>query len=276
MISKGNRDAWGNAWRRAGRRWEELAPALRRATGWKIWNPGIYGERWHVRFRRRYPPRDHPLLIFGLNPGPYGMAQTGIPFTDIRRLVASLPELALELRKSGEAVEVPGLAPADLRPFLGRSFESSSVRVYRFLERGWGSAELGWSDMAVANPCTLLFIDPAEGKNRTPADLGHAARAHPRGAVLARALGEKTDRLRVLCATEAVEALDPRAVILFGKDVQGALGPALSSLLGERKVIPWEHPARAVPEAWAGGLLSAIRSRGLAPRTSRPAGRLRK
>lgn len=276
MNSAGNREAWGRAWRRAGRRWEALVPDLRGATGWKIWNPGIYGERWHARFRRRHSPGTHPLLIFGLNPGPYGMAQTGIPFTDIRRLVTSLPELALELRRMGEAVEVPGLAPADLRPFLGRCFESSAVRVYRFLERGWGSAERGWSDVVVANPCTLLFVDPAVGKNRTPADLGKAARAGPGGASRARALEEASDHLRIRCATDAVEALDPRGVILFGKDVQGALGPALCGLLGEKKVIPWEHPARAVPESWSAGLLAAIRNRGLDGETSRPPGRSRK
>ncbi len=268
--------SWGKVWRRSARRWEDLAPALRRATGWRIWNPGLYGETWHARFRRLYRPGQHPLVVFGLNPGPYGMAQTGIPFTDIRRLVSALPDLAAELRGRGERVEPPGLAPPGLRPYLSRSFESSAVRVYRFLKKGWGGAERGWTEVVVANPCTLLFIDPAEGKNRTPADLARAARLRGSGRDQVRELVESFGRIRIRCAVESIEALSPRGAILLGKDVQAALGPALRRILGEARVIPWEHPARAVPESWASGLLSALRRRGLTGIAPARAGGLRK
>ena len=33
-----------------------------------------------------------PLAVFGLNPGPYGMAQSGIPFTDLKRVAERLPQ----------------------------------------------------------------------------------------------------------------------------------------------------------------------------------------
>jgi len=163
--------AWNLAWRRCALGWEGLRPCLVRSTGWKVWNPGLYGEPWHSRFRRCYPPAARPLVLFGLNPGPYGMAQTGIPFTDIRRLVSALPALVAELRNAGKRLEVPGLAPVSLPPYLSRTFEASSVRVYRFLERSWGDAERGWREVVAANPCPLLFIDTETGKNRTPADL---------------------------------------------------------------------------------------------------------
>jgi single-strand selective monofunctional uracil DNA glycosylase len=257
---------WGAAWRASAGRWERLVPRLRRTTGWRIWNPGRYGERWHAWFRCCYPPGRRPLAVFGLNPGPYGMAQTGIPFTDLARLTGRLPRLAHELRSAGERLEPPGLAPAGLRPFLERSFESSSVRIYRFLERGWGNSETGWRDFVVANPCTLLFIDPVKRENRTPADLRKRMRAV--GAAASVDLVEECERLRSRCAVEALEALDPRGAVLLGRNVQESLGPLLLRLLGTRAVICWEHPARAVPEVWASGLLSALKERRLSPQDS--------
>ncbi|MCI0658821.1 MAG: hypothetical protein L0170_17350, partial [Acidobacteria bacterium] len=143
--------AWGSAWRRSARRWESLAARIASVTGWRVWNPGRYGERWHSLFRSIYPVREEGILIFGLNPGPYGMAQTGIPFTDIKRLEAQLPTLAGAIRRRRGQLRLPGLAPRSLHPFLSRTFESSSVRVYRFLLLGWGNAERGWREVAVAN-----------------------------------------------------------------------------------------------------------------------------
>src|SRR5258705_10251578 len=94
----GNRSTWGGAWRCSARRWETLAATIASATGWKVWNPGRYGEPWHTLFRKIYPVREGGILIFGLNPGPYGMAQTGIPFTDLKRLEVCLPTLADAIR----------------------------------------------------------------------------------------------------------------------------------------------------------------------------------
>ena len=253
--------AWARAWRRSAASWESLAPRIASITGWKVWNPGRYGERWHASFRRTYPLRPRPILILGLNPGPYGMAQTGIPFTDIKRLRERLPAAAGAILRRAGRLEIPGLAPRSLRPFLGRTFESSSVRVYRFLDLGWGSAEEGWRHVAVANPCTLLFMD-GTGKNRTPADLASAGGRGGRGRDAAHEIRETCDRLRRATAREAMEAVHPRGVILLGKDVGKALGEQVVEALGASAVVTWEHPARAVPEKWAQGLLAEIQRRG--------------
>src|SRR5207249_6825846 len=55
-------DVWGGAWRRSARRWELLAPLIASATGWRVWNPGRYGEPWHALFRGVYPLGVRPLL----------------------------------------------------------------------------------------------------------------------------------------------------------------------------------------------------------------------
>lgn len=261
-------DGWGAVWRRAARRWEAIGRHIRTATGWRVWNPGRYGERWHARFRALYPPVRRPLLFFGLNPGPYGMAQTGIPFTDLRRLTAFLPRLARDLARGPTALTPPGLAPATLRPYLTRTFESSSVRMYRFLSEAFGNAERGVRQAVVANPCPLLFIDPDAGRNRTPADLGRAARAL--GRARRRALLAECARLRRLNAGEAVEALAPRGCVILGRDAQAALHDLLADAVGERRVIDWEHPARAVPGAWAAGLRTLLGERRLLTRQGEP------
>jgi hypothetical protein len=69
-------------------------------------------------------------------------------------------------------------------------------------------------------------------------------------------------RTRCLAARDAVRALSPRGVVLLGKDTQGALGGEMERLLGSAKTLGWEHPARAVPDRWARGLLTEIVRRG--------------
>ena len=253
--------AWGACWRRCSARWGRLAPRLARATGWRVWNPGRYGEPWHARFRALYPPEPHPIVVFGLNPGPYGMAQTGIPFTDVRRVLSDLPRLAAQLARSGSPPVAPGLAPADLRPWLTRTFESSAVRVHLFLRSTYGSTEDGVRRVVVANPCSLLFIDPNGGANRTPADLGRVLRRRAPGQ--ADLLLAACERARRACALDALQTLEPRGAVLLGRDVQAALVTDLESRLGAARVVAWEHPARAVPRTWAAGLRDALDHRGL-------------
>lgn len=136
------------------------------------------------------------------------------------------------------------------------------MRVYRFLELGWGSAEKAWRRLAVANACPLLFVDPASGENRTPAELRRAASRGRRGDVRARELCAECDRLRCLSAREAGQVLQPVGVVLLGKNVQRTLRAEIEERLGRSAVLEWEHPARAVPESWARGLLREIRLRG--------------
>lgn len=260
-------DRFGSFWRWSARRFEPLAREISRSTGWLVVNPGSYGERWHARFRRTYPLRRNPLLFCGLNPGPYGMAQTGVPFTDLKRLRAELPRLATELEATGSALVPPGLAPAPLRPFLTRTFESSSVRVYRFLALVRETAEAALRDVVFVNPCPLLFVERRSGENRTPADLPRELR---RAAGTARAGLERAARLmaafdaaRLEVVTRAVERLEPRGAVLLGRDVAAVIGDSLRARLGARAVVEWEHPARAVPDRWARGLASELRRRGL-------------
>ncbi|MGI6083142.1 MAG: hypothetical protein ACOYEP_09750 [Limnochordia bacterium] len=248
-------------WLDCGGKWDELAGLLRQATGYLVFNPGLYGAHWHARRLELYPPESGGLLGIGLNPGPYGMGQTGIPFTDIKRIRERLPRLREELEEAGERLEVPGLAPSSLQPYLKLRHEASSVRVFRFLEIAFGDAEHGLTQLVFANPCSLLFIDDEEGKNRTPADFRTRIRKRRSewSKTQLQAVLDRVRELRLQCAVAGVRALDARGVILLGRDVQQAIGDELRQHLGVQRVVYYPHPARAVPEAWSAGLTEKLR-----------------
>lgn len=233
------------AWRANGERWETVAKEAR-ALGLEAWNPALYAADVHAAFLRRFPPRQGALLALGLNPGPYGMAQTGIPFTDCRTARDAL----------GIPLEIPGRAPSDLdrrlRKADGRwrgTYERSSLVVYTFLHAAWGTMEDAYANWFVGNPCPLLFLEP-EGWNVTPAD-----------ARLRRI--EAVRELRREAVRRFAAPLKPRGIVCLGNDVAEAVGEVADDLVGAQRVVRYAHPARAVPREWARGLVQELDRRGL-------------
>ena len=232
-------------WGANGRRWEGVARAARR-VGLRVWNPARYALPAYTRYLEKFPPRRGAILALGLNPGPYGMAQTGIPFTDCRTAA----------RRLGIHLELPGLAPDDLRRLLHKpgggwkmTYERSSLGIYRFLDLAWGGLEKAYANWYVGNPCPLLFLEP-DGANVTPAD----TRLRRLDAVR---------QLRQVAVERFASVLKPRGIVCLGKDVAQAVGETAENLVGAANVVRYRHPAREAPEAWARGLVEALRSRGL-------------
>lgn len=233
-------------WRANGRRWERAARRWRPA-GVEVYNPALYAIGLYSKFLERYPPSPRPVLALGLNPGPFGMAQTGIPFTDCRTA-----SLILDTQ-----VPLPGLAPPALRKRLLRengrwrgTYERSSLGIYKALRLSWGELRVAFENWVVVNACPLLFLDSREYRNLTPAD-----------ARLKRLDGFQ--ELRVAALEGFAEALEPRGIVCLGRDVSAALGPAAEKLVGARRTIHYPHPARAVPDLWARGLARGLKRRGL-------------
>src|SRR5262249_24133260 len=159
-----------------------------------------------------------------------------VPFTDMKRLQSHLPRLAAELEASGSTLELPGLAPPELRRFLVRTFESSSVRVYRFLALVHGTAEAAFRDVVFVNTCPLLFVERTSGENRTPADLPRELRraaGPPRGSAGGAArLMAAFDAARVEVVARAVDLLEPRGAVVLGRDAAAVLVKPLRERLG--------------------------------------------
>ena len=48
-----------------------------------VYNPLVYARRSHEAYLRKYGADRRRVLLVGMNPGPFGMAQTGVPFGDV-------------------------------------------------------------------------------------------------------------------------------------------------------------------------------------------------
>ena len=48
-----------------------------------VYNPLIYAWKAHEMYLRRFGRTPKEVVFLGMNPGPFGMAQTGVPFGEI-------------------------------------------------------------------------------------------------------------------------------------------------------------------------------------------------
>ena len=196
------------------------------------YNPLVYARRSHEAYLSRYARQGVEALLLGMNPGPWGMAQTGVPFGEVE-LVRTF--LGIEARVD----QPPRVHPQ--RPIEGFACTRSEVsgrRVWGWVQDRFGSADAFSDRFLVANYCPLVFME-ASGKNRTPDKLPAAER----------------ERLFAVC-DEALRRLvawcRPRRVIGVGafaaaraRAALGADGPPVASIL---------HPSPASPAAnrgWA-------------------------
>jgi single-strand selective monofunctional uracil DNA glycosylase len=197
-----------------------------------VYNPLEYARVAHERYLERYgtPPKE--VVFVGMNPGPFGMAQTGVPFGDVQ-MVRDWMGISLQ-------VDSPkGQHPK--RPVLGfdcaRS-EVSGTRLWGWARERFGTPQAFFARFFVLNYCPLCFME-ASGANFTPDKLPSAEREP---------LFDACDE----ALRESVALLKPRLVVGVGafaaKRAQIALG---SSNLTIGSIL---HPSPASPKAnkgWA-------------------------
>ena len=192
-----------------------------------VYNPLRYAREPQERYLARYARGRKEVLFLGMNPGPWGMAQTGVPFGE----VAAVREwLGIDGR-----VEDPGEHHARV-PIRGFSCTRSEVSGRRF----WGLMRERYSEARefarhcfVANYCPLLFLDEA-GRNITPDRIARQDQA---------ALFAACDRLLEV----VLETLQPRLLVGVGRFAEQrlrALRPA-----GNARVVAIPHPSPANPAA---------------------------
>jgi single-strand selective monofunctional uracil DNA glycosylase len=162
-----------------------------------------------------------------MNPGPFGMAQTGVPFGDVAMVRGWL---GIEGAVGRPAREHPA------RPVLGfgcpRS-EVSGTRLWGWARDRFGTPEKFFRRFFVLNYCPLAFLEES-GRNRTPDRLPPAERA-PLFAACDRAL------------RASLEALRPRAVVGVGRFAADRAAQALAGL--DLPVGTILHPSPANPGA---------------------------
>lgn len=219
-------------WRAAERLSSELEQLRFSPPVTHVYNPLRYAAKPHRAYLRKYGSTKKKVVLLGMNPGPYGMAQTGVPFGEVAHV---RDFLGIEERVDPPEHEHP------LRPVQGfacpRS-EVSGARLWGALQARHKTAERLFEQRFIANYCPLVFMEQS-GKNRTPDKLPRSEQA----ALLAAC----DAHLRKL-----VDTLEPEWVIGVGGFAQASAKRALDGL--SVRVASILHPSPASPIAnrgWA-------------------------
>jgi single-strand selective monofunctional uracil DNA glycosylase len=126
-----------------------------------VYNPLDYARELHESYLERYGQATKEALLVGMNPGPFGMAQTGVPFGDVT-MVRDF--LGLAGRVSAPTRQHPKRFVQGLD--CPRA-EVSGTRLWGWARDEFGTAERFFSRFFVANYCPLVFMEES-GRNLTP------------------------------------------------------------------------------------------------------------
>src|SRR5262249_40784337 len=215
-----------------------------------VYDPLVYAWHAHEIYLRRYGNGHKRVLFLGMNPGPFGMAQTGIPFGEI---AAVRDWLGIEATIERPPDEHPK------RPVVGFNCtrtEISGQRLWGLFAKRFGSAEKFFEEHTVMNYCPLAFVETS-GRNRTPDKLPP---------------GERT-ALFVACdehLREIVRVIEPEWIIGVGdfavKRARDVIASITKLASGPPRVGQILHPSPACPASnndWAGIATKQLRNLGV-------------
>src|SRR6267378_7882249 len=135
----------------------------------RVYDPLDYARRPHAAYLDAYAGSRKRVVFLGMNPGPFGMAQTGVPFGDVCAVRDFLRIQAPVGRPGSEHPKRPVHGFACVRS------EVSGTRLWGAIRARFGTAARFFADHFVANYCPLLFLEES-GRNRTPDKLPAAER----------------------------------------------------------------------------------------------------
>lgn len=132
-----------------------------------VYNPLDYAWEAHRNYLERHAATGPRAVLFlGMNPGPFGMAQTGVPFGEI---AAVRDWLGIEMPVGRPEREHPA------KPVLGFACPRSEVsgrRLWGLFRERFGQPEAFFAEHTVHNYCPLLFLEGTKsGRNVTPEEL---------------------------------------------------------------------------------------------------------
>jgi single-strand selective monofunctional uracil DNA glycosylase len=135
-----------------------------------VYNPLQYAWAAHELYLRRHGNGAKRVVFLGMNPGPFGMAQTGVPFGEV---AAVRDWLGLNAEIQSPRREHP---KRPVRGFDCTRSEVSGRRLWSLFAERFGAAEKFFTDHFVVNYCPLAFLS-ASGSNLTPDKLPAAEQA---------------------------------------------------------------------------------------------------
>lgn len=193
-----------------------------------VYNPLDYAWPMAEAYCERFGASPKDILLLGMNPGPFGMGQTGIPFGE----VAAVRDY---LRLSGVITPPKKMHPK--RPILGLASTRSEVsgqRLWGAIARKHPRPETFFERALVLNYCPLLFLGET-GANVTPDKLDK----------------EERKAMEAVCDASLVEVIElTKAKILVGIGAYAAKRLAL--VTGREDIVTMPHPSPASPLANSG------------------------
>ncbi len=213
-----------------------------------VYNPLRYASRSHARYVDRFATNRKKVVFLGMNPGPYGMAQTGVPFGEV--------SFVRDWLRIKESVGRPAIEHPQ-RPVTGFACtrrEVSGQRLWGAIAQNFGTPERFFETNYIANYCPLVFMEES-GRNRTPDKLPSDEREP---------LFEVCDaHLRSL-----IDILEPTWLIGVGAFAAKRAESALAGREGRRspQIASILHPSPANPRAnrdWSGEVHQQLSALGL-------------
>ena len=209
-----------------------------------VYNPLIYAAAPHNLYLKLAGSSRKQVIFLGMNPGPWGMAQTGVPFGEIP---AVKDWLGIEATVGKPKREHPK------RPIEGFACSKSEVsgrRLWGLFRGRFGTPALFFKDHFVANYCPLVFMGPS-GANITPDKLPEKEAA-PLFEICDRALADTIKLLKpewvIGVGGFAKKRIDKAKEKFFGAESAGGIYGKHAAFTSAKIL----HPSPASPKANAG------------------------
>lgn len=209
-----------------------------------VYNPLVYARAAHDQYLKKYGQGRREVVLLGMNPGPWGMVQTGVPFGEVN-LVREWLKIDAPIkrpRKQHPKRPIQGLA-------CTRS-EVSGARLWGWARDTFHTPERFFRQFFVANYCPLAFLEES-GRNFTPDKLP----------------AESRQKLEAICdgaLRRTIEYFRPTHVVGVGKFAEKRARAALDGL--DVAIHTILHPSPASPAAnkgWAEKIVSQFEAAGI-------------
>ncbi|TWU02123.1 uracil-DNA glycosylase family protein [Stieleria varia] len=203
-----------------------------------VYNPLNYAWKAH-RAYLSMASASTEVVFLGMNPGPWGMAQTGVPFGEIDAV------------KNWLGIDVPVSKPDNEHPkrpiegFQCTRSEVSGRRLWGLMQSRFGKPNAFLKQHFILNYCPLVFME-SSARNRTPDKLPVDER---------KPLDDVCDQH----LQTVLQILEPKHVVGVGAYAEQCLARALEQIGNQERKSPIQisrvlHPSPASPAAnrgWA-------------------------
>ena len=204
----------------------------------RVYNPLSYAWDGFRQYISRYCSGKKRVIFLGMNPGPWGMAQTGVPFGEVNAVKNFLGLNDIQITQ-----------PENMHPsYMVKGLdctrsEVSGKRLWGLFKLRYDSAGNFFRENFVMNYCPLLFLSGRPGgraRNFTPDKLNMIER-------------RKLFTLCDNCLRQVIEIIRPQIVIGVGVFAASRAEEALKNL--DIRTVKILHPSPASPQSnsdWAG------------------------